>query len=133
MTLTVTDNGSAMGTQVQSVTVVAPTLHVGDLDRASTIQQNAWTATVTITVHTSSHGPLANAVVSAAWSGGSTGSCTTSASGRCAVSRSGIPKNTGSVTLTVTNVVLGTFVYKPASNHDPDGDSNGTTISVAKP
>ena len=133
VTLTVTDNGSAIGTQVQSVTVVAPTLHVGDLDRASTIQQNAWTATVTITVHTSSHGPLANAVVSAAWSGGSTGSCTTSASGRCAVSRSGIPKNTGSVTLTVTNVVLGTFVYKPASNHDPDGDSNGTTISVAKP
>jgi hypothetical protein len=37
------------------------------------------------------------------------------------------------VSVTVTNVVLGTFVYKPASNHDPDGDSNGTTISVAKP
>ena len=106
---------------------------MGDLDRASTMQQNSWTATVTITVHTSSHGPLANAVVNAAWSGGSTASCTTNASGRCAVSRTGIPKSTGNVSFTVTNVVLGTFVYKPASNHDPDGDSNGTTISVAKP
>jgi len=37
------------------------------------------------------------------------------------------------VSFTVTNVALGTFVYKPASNHDPDGDSNGTTIGVAKP
>jgi hypothetical protein len=131
--LTVTDNGSATGTQVQSVTVVPPSMHVGDLDRASTMQQNSWTATVTVTVHTSSHGPLANAVVNATWSGGSTASCTTNASGRCAVSRTGIPKSTGSVSVTVTNVVLGTFVYKPASNHEPDGDSNGTTISVAKP
>jgi PKD repeat protein len=132
--LTVTDNGSATGTQVQSVTVVPPpNMHVGDLDRASTMQQNSWTATVTITVHTSSHGPLANAVVSAAWNGGTTGSCTTNANGRCSVARSGIPKNTGSVSLTVTNVALGTFVYKPANNHDPDGDSNGTTISVTKP
>ena len=133
MQLTVTDNGSATGTQVQSVTVVPPNMHVGNLDRASTMQQNSWTATVTITTHTSSHGPLANAAVSGAWNNGSAASCTTNASGRCAVARSGIPKSTGSVSLTVTNVALGTFVYKPASNHDPDGDSNGTIISVAKP
>jgi len=133
VTLTVTDNGSATATQVQSVSVVAPTMHVGDLDRASTMQQSSWTATVTITIHNSSHGALANAVVSAAWSGGSTGSCTTNASGRCAVSKAGISRNTGSVSLTVTNVALGAFVYQPANNHDPDGDSNGTTISVAKP
>jgi hypothetical protein len=49
------------------------------------------------------------------------------------VPRAGIPKNTGSVTLTVTNVALGTFVYQPASNHDPDGDSSGTAITVTKP
>src|SRR4029078_5919831 len=102
VTLTVTDNGAATGSQVQSITVVAPTMHVGDLDRASTMQSNSWTATVTITVHNSSHGPLANAVVSGAWNGGSTGSCTTTASGRCTVSRAGISRNTGSVTFTVT-------------------------------
>jgi PKD repeat protein len=133
VTLTVTDNAAATGTQAQGVTVAPPEMHVGDLDRASSSQQSSWTATVTITVHTSSHGPLANAAVSGAWNGGSTGSCTTNASGQCAVSRSGISRNTGSVSFTVTNVALGAFVYKPASNHDPDGDSNGTTISVIKP
>jgi len=124
---------SAAGTTSHGVTVALPEMHVGDLDRASTSQQGSWTATVTITVHNSSHGPLANAAVSGTWNGGSTGSCTTNASGQCAVSRTGIPRSTGSVSFTVTNVALGTFVYKPASNHDPDGDSNGTTISVIKP
>jgi PKD repeat protein len=133
VTLTVTDNGAATSTQAQSVTVVPPDMHVGDLDRASTSQQNSWTAIVTITVHNSSHGPLANAAVSGAWNGGSTGSCTTNASGQCAVSRAGIPRSTGSVSFTVTNVALGIYVYKPAGNHDPDGDSNGTTISLIKP
>jgi hypothetical protein len=26
-----------------------------------------------------------------------------------------------------------TFVYKPAANHDANGDSNGTAISITKP
>jgi PKD repeat protein len=133
VTLTVTDNEAATGTQAQSVTVAPPEMHVGDLDRASTSQQGSWTATVTITVHNSSHGALANAAVSGAWNGGSTGSCTTNASDQCAVSRSGISRNTGNVSFTVTNVALAALVYKSASNHDPDGDSNGTTISVIKP
>ncbi|HEX9366624.1 MAG TPA: PKD domain-containing protein, partial [Vicinamibacterales bacterium] len=72
VTLTVTDNGAGTGTTSQGVTVAPPEMHVGDLDRASTNQQGSWTATVTITVHTSSHGPLANAAVSGAWNGGST-------------------------------------------------------------
>jgi len=131
--LAVTDNAAATSTQAQGVTVAPPEMHVGDLDRASTSQQGSWTATVTITVHTSSHGPLANAAVSGAWSGGSTGSCTTNTSGQCAVSRSGISRNSGSVSFTVTNVALAALVYKPASNHDPDGESNGTAISVIKP
>ena len=104
----------------------------GDLDRARTIQQNAWTATVTIKVHNGSHGTVANAVVSGYWTGGSTSSCTTNSGGKCDVSRSGIPKTTSSVSFTVTNVARATFVYQPASNHDPDGDSNGTTITVTK-
>jgi len=133
VTLTVTDNAAATSTQAQSVTVAPPEMHVGDLDRASTSQQNNWTATVTITVHNGGHGPLANAVVGGAWNGGSTGSCTTNASGQCAVSRTGIPKSSGTVSFTVTGVSLGIYVYRPASNHDPDGDSNGTTITVMKP
>ena len=111
-------------------------MHVGDLDGASSTQQNTWTATATLTIHTSSHDPLANAMVSGSWNDGSTSStssCTTNASGQCATAKSGIAKKTASVTFTVTNVVLAAFVYKPADNHDPDGDSNGTTITVIKP
>jgi hypothetical protein len=48
------------------------------------------------------------------------------------VSRAGIPKNIGSVSLTITNVARAPFVYTAGDNHDPDGDSNGTTITVNK-
>jgi PKD repeat protein len=132
VTLTVTDNGGATSTSAQSVTIVPPELHAGDLDRSRTMQPSTWTAIVTITVHDSSHGPVANAVVGGSWNGGSTSSCTTNVSGRCTVSRSGISKKTSSANLNVTNVSGAAFVYQPASNHDPDGDSNGTTITVTK-
>jgi hypothetical protein len=33
---------------------------------------------------------------------------------------------------TVTDVARATLVYKPAENHDPDGDSNGTTVTVTR-
>jgi hypothetical protein len=118
--------------QVQSVTAVPPEVHVGDLDRARTIQSNGWTATVTIAVHNGSHAPAANAVVSGYWTGGSTSSCTTNGSGQCAVSRSGILKKTSSVTFTVTNIARAGFGYEPAANHDLDGDSNGKTVTVNK-
>jgi PKD repeat protein len=133
VTLTVTDNGAATGTQAQGVTAAPPDIHVGDLDGSRTNQQNTWTAGVTITIHDSSHSPLANAVVSGTWNDGSTGSCITNASGQCAASRSGILKKTNSVSFTVTNVARAAFVYKPADNHDPDGDSNGTTVGVTRP
>lgn len=134
VTLTVTDNGGAAGTQTRNVTVAPPpAVHAGDLDRAGTNQANAWTATITITIHDGSHRPLANAVVSGTWTDASIGSCTTNANGQCAISKAGIAKKTGSVNFSVTNVSLSSFVYKPADNHDPDGDSNGTTISVTRP
>jgi hypothetical protein len=37
------------------------------------------------------------------------------------------------VSLTVTNLSKDGYTYQPSANHDPDGDSNGTTISVNKP
>lgn len=133
VTLTVTDNGAATSSQTQSVTVVPPEMHVGDLDRASTSTQNTWIATVTTTIHDSSHGLLASVAVSGTWNDGSAGSCTTNANGQCTVSRSGIPKNIHSASFSVTNVARTPFVYKPANNHDPDGDSNGTSINVQRP
>ena len=108
-------------------------MHVGDLDGASTSQQNKWTATVTITVHDIDHGPVAGVAMSGSWNDGAAGSCTTNASGQCAVSRSGIPKNTNGASFTVTSVARSPFTYSAGGNHEPDGDSNGTTITVTRP
>jgi chitodextrinase len=132
ITLTVTDNGGATGTQSQK-TVVRAFLHVGDLDGTVTNNGATWTALVTITVHDSNHSPVAGATVSGSWSDGGTGSCPTSGSGQCAVSKSKISKSTRSGTFTVANVTHPTLTYNAPNNHDPDGDSNGTVITLSWP
>ncbi|HNB54723.1 MAG TPA: hypothetical protein PK530_22430, partial [Anaerolineales bacterium] len=111
------------------------TLHIGDLDNASTLNGNNWNATVLITVHDQNDVPLAGAVVSGAWSNGTTGSgsCTTNASGQCSITRTNIRSTVPAVTFTVTNVTLSGFTYQPGSNHDPDSDSTGTVIVLNKP
>ena len=54
---------------------------------------------------------------------------TTDASGRCLVPTLRLSAKR---VVTVTRVVRATFIYKSQSNHDPDGDSNGTVITVAR-
>jgi serine protease AprX len=90
---------------------------------------------VTITVHDSSHLPVSSATVSVSWSGGfsGSGSCTTNASGQCSVTSGSIRKRNSSTAMTVINVTHAVRTYNSSNNHDPDGDSNGTTITVTKP
>ena len=90
---------------------------------------------VTITVHDANHNPVANATVNGAWSNGASGtaSCTTNSNGQCTVNKSNISNGNHSVTFTVNNVTKAASTYTSASNHDPEGDSNGTRIVVAKP
>lgn len=109
--------------------------HVGDLDRSTSSARNGWKATVTVTVHNEAHAPLANATVSGTWSGGSTagGSCVTNASGQCSIATGNIGNKKPSATLTVTTVSHASYAYQGSANHDPDGDSNGTSIVVLKP
>ena len=38
-----------------------------------------------------------------------------------------------SLTFTVTSLIKAAFSYEPGVNHDPDPDSNGTTIVVNQP
>ena len=38
-----------------------------------------------------------------------------------------------SVTFAVTSISHASYTYEPATNHDPDGDSNGTSITIAAP
>jgi PKD repeat protein len=132
VTLMVTDNTGGTSTQTRSILVTSPPLHVGDLDRSTSSQPNVWSAAATVTVHDGGHLAVVNAVVTGVWNDGSVMSCTTNAFGRCTVTRAGIPRKTSSVSFSVMNVVLATFVYRPADNHDPDGESDGTTIAIRK-
>jgi uncharacterized protein len=106
---------------------------VADLDGVSATQQNAWNATVMIAVHDSRHAVVVNAAVNGLWNDGTSATCTTNDENQCAVIKSGIPRRTTSVGFSVTNVTRQAFVYAAVDNHDPDGSSSGTTISIRKP
>jgi hypothetical protein len=56
----------------------------------------------------------------------------TNGSGSCYVLSNQVAGSSGSVTFTIMNMTKGGFSYTPSANHDPDGDSNGTTITVTK-
>jgi hypothetical protein len=115
---------------------VAP-MHIGDLDGNSipAPRGNKWKATVTITVHDESDSPISDVTVMGSWSTRGEGSCTTDGSGQCTVTKTGISANTSSITFSVTGVTHpnGDYGYAPEDNHDPDGDSDGTHITITKP
>ena len=94
-------------------------VHAGDMVGSSTAgSRNRWTASVTITVHDSSHNPVANATVNGAWSNGTngSGSCVTNGSGQCMISKSNLKGNVGSVTLSVTSITGTGLSYNSGAN-----------------
>jgi subtilisin family serine protease len=115
--------------------IAAVTVHIGDLDRSSTLSGSKWNASVTIYIHNNNEQLVANATLNGKWTNGASGtvSCTTNSSGTCHISKTGLSANTTSVTFTVTCVTRAPLTYRSSANHDPDGDSNGTTITVSKP
>jgi hypothetical protein len=134
-TLTATPGGGGRPTKTPTP-IAGDTLHIGDLDGSSTPgSAGRWNATVLITVHASAHNPLVGVTVTGTWSNGvsGNGSCVTNASGQCSIAKPNIRNNIGSVVFTVTNATKAGFAYDSASNHDPDGDSNGTTITIQSP
>jgi len=114
-------------------TPAALQMHISDLDGSASSVRNTWTAQVTVEVRASNGTSLSQAAVSGNWSTGSSGQCTTGANGRCTIQLSGLSKKVGSVSFTVSNIQHGQDVYQPSANTDPDGDSNGTSITVQKP
>ncbi len=138
ITAEATDSGGATGSDSIGITVgtvVAVVMHVGDLDGSSAAApRNRWNATVTITVHDASENPVANATVSGSWSVGGGGSCTTDAAGQCNVTKNNIKDREASATFTVAEVTRHAGdVYDSGANHDPDGDSDGTSITILNP
>jgi hypothetical protein len=109
--------------------------HIGDLDGNRILNPNGtWRAKVIIAVHDQYHAGLAGATVVGEWTGGSPGtaSCVTATNGRCAlVRRAGA--SVPSITFTVTSVTKSGYPYAPGSNHDADGDSDGTAIVIYRP
>jgi subtilisin family serine protease len=134
-TYTITD-GSATDTATVTITVhsATATMHVGDLDATSTDQGRVWTAIVTIAIHDSLEDPVSGATVIGQWGGGISGDATATevSNGVYEVQYPGIRKNVGVVTFTVTDVT-NSLTYESTDNHDPDGDSDGTSIQVNKP
>jgi hypothetical protein len=134
------NNSGTTTVTVQAVPPPPSEMHVGDLDIAGTgWTGNRWYANVTVRVHDDAHGALSGVLVQGRWTVGSTtysSSCTTTTTatgaGSCTVARGNIGRGSRTVTFTVTSLSNG-LVYNASENHDPDGDSNGTTITVRRP
>jgi hypothetical protein len=140
ITAEVTDSALQTATATITVTVddapSAQSMSVADLDGASSPSGKGrkWSATVTVLVEDDLGAAVPGATVSGSWSGGAsgTGSCLTDGDGLCTINKGGLKNNASAVTFGVTGVA-GPLSYDSALNSDPDGDSNGTTISITKP
>jgi hypothetical protein len=112
--------------------VPSGTMHIGDLDGSSSGSRR-WSATVTIMVHDANENPVANATVYGTWDYRSiSADCTTDSTGTCSVTLNWIRPSLSSVTFTVDDITHDSLTYDALSNHDPDGDSDGTSIVVYK-
>ena len=127
--LTVVDDGDQTAT-VESTIVVQPgSMHVGDLDGTTTQgAKGSSIASVTVVVHDGNHQRVASAYVLGRWSSGDGGGCTTDGTGQCTMSTA--LKGTGG-TFTIQTIEHVAYAYR-APNHDPDADSDGTTITLKK-
>ena len=135
-TLTVTDNLGLTDSANLTITVNDPPVvqgvHVGDLDGSKSANKKSWGAKVTITVHDDQHRAVSGATVSGTWGVGSSGSCRTNTRGACTVSVSSLSFGIANVSFTVTGIAKPGLTYQFDKNHDPDRESDGTTILITR-
>jgi uncharacterized repeat protein (TIGR01451 family) len=133
------DTNPANNSATDTDTIVPPAnKHIGDLEGlASNPSVPIWTALVVIQVHNNLHQPVGGALVTGVWSAGGIGlsACITDGNGQCTIVRALIPDSQATKTFTITNITgaNGAGPYVAANNHDPDGDSTGTVIVIARP
>jgi hypothetical protein len=115
--------------------VGASGMHVGDLFPYSSSEGRTWSGYVIVRIHDQNHDPILGATVYGSWSGGglAVDECTTDYAGECLMLSTLNAKKTKSLTFTVTDVDFGSATYSPSDNHDADGDSDGTSITINKP
>ena len=135
-TLVVNDGNSYSAPDSVTITagVAASSMHVGDLDGIALERGKSgnWEARVTVMIEDDGGQPVAGATVAGTWSGAAGGNVSgvTGADGTVTLSTGKLSGGT-SVKFTVTGVT-GLLSYSPGGNHDPDGDSDGTTITVER-
>jgi len=111
------------------------TMHVGDLDADIVLaNKNRWCAVFTVKIEDSSDNPVGGADVSFSVSGleNGSGQAITGSDGTASY-QTGWFNGSGSVTFTVNDVTHATLTYNAGDNHDPDGDSDGTSITISGP
>jgi len=127
------DNDPSNNAVAIAINVNAPNLHVGNLNGFAASNGNNWSATVQITAHDSRHTPVGGVSVRGLWNGANPEvGCVTSAAGTCNVVLSNLPNSTKAVSFAVTGMTLSGYVYKSSLNHDPDGSSNGFSVTVKR-
>jgi hypothetical protein len=110
-------------------------MHVGDLDADIVLaNKNRWCAVFTVKIEDSNEIPVGGADVSFSLSGDDSGNgqAITGSDGTASY-QTGWINGSGSFTFTVNDVTLATYTYSPGDNHDPDGDSDGTSITASGP
>jgi hypothetical protein len=132
------DDSNDQQSAVVTVNAEATGIHVGNLDGWSSPNGNRWSATVEVTVHDANHNPINGVYVLGDWSrnGLYSNECTTGelgGNGTCIFLFPSIRRRYSSVTFTVVTLSQAGQVYDASANHDPDGSSNGTSITVIKP
>ncbi|HET7698349.1 MAG TPA: PKD domain-containing protein [Vicinamibacterales bacterium] len=129
--LTVVDGVGQQATVADTITILPASMHVGDLDGLSTQATRPWSVLeVSLVVHDGDHRPVANARVVGMWSTGESRNCATDAAGRCAVAAA-VRGSQAGVSFTIQRVEHALYVYR-GNNHDPDGDSDGTTFTFKR-
>ena len=111
-----------------------PSTHVRDLDDISlSLTAKKWRARAAIRVHDGDHLALADVVVRGRFGpNGSILTCTTGPGGSCFLQRD-LASTKASIVFTVLGLTKSGYTYQSAANHDPDGDSTGTKITVTRP
>ena len=111
-----------------------PSTHVRDLDDTSIpLTAKKWRARVAIRVHDGDHAVLPGVVVRGRFGpNGGVLTCTTGTGGSCSLHRD-LARTRASIVFSVLGLTRSGYTYQSGGNHDPDGDSNGTTIIVTRP
>ncbi len=105
-------------------------MSVKDLDAVKVLSKSSWKVTVTVTVKNASGALVSGAKVDGKLNTTAV-SCTTNTSGQCSVSIT-LKNTVASLTYSVSNLTATGLVYDATGNSDPDGDSNGTIITIVK-